>query len=162
MAARHNAGWYVGAACFWLIGAWLVWTGLSSIIPQIFASDVPAERTVPEGSCGEQFAALRERLLHHAAAVPPERKIITGGLVVVAPLHRKQLRPAVGIGKDTVAVNPLRSLVLSLSQRPLLTARREDTLVTHTAEVKVAWAAVGCPALREAADLEEYIYFFFF
>ena len=62
---RHGAGWYVGAGLFWLLAAWIIASGLSSIIPQIFwpeeyASDAAG---VSAGDCGPAVRALRDELL---------------------------------------------------------------------------------------------------
>ena len=59
--SQHSAGWYAGALVFWLLSAWLVTVGLSSIIPQIFwpAGDVQPTAT----SCGPALSELRTQLL---------------------------------------------------------------------------------------------------
>ncbi len=61
--SRHNAGWYAGALVFWLLCAWLITVGLSSIIPQIFSpvGDPAAEAS----SCAPALRALRAELLEH-------------------------------------------------------------------------------------------------
>lgn len=59
--SRHNAGWYAGALVFWLLCAWLITVGLSSIIPQIFS---PVGDPAPEASsCAPALRALRAELL---------------------------------------------------------------------------------------------------
>ncbi len=60
---KHSAGWYAGALVFWLLCAWLITVGLSSIIPQIFwpAGDVRAEA----GSCAPNLRQLRRELAEH-------------------------------------------------------------------------------------------------
>ncbi len=51
----------MGAAAFWLLAAWLITVGLSSIIPQIFW---PAGRqTAKAGSCGSALRQLERELL---------------------------------------------------------------------------------------------------
>lgn len=69
--SQHSAGWYAGALVFWLLSAWLVTVGLSSIIPQIFwpAGDVHTDAT----SCGPALSELRSQLLtrmSHSIASP--------------------------------------------------------------------------------------------
>lgn len=65
-------GWYAGALVFWLLAAWLITVGLSSIIPQIFwpAGDLArddssraGETTRVDGSCRQALRALRHELL---------------------------------------------------------------------------------------------------
>jgi hypothetical protein len=64
--AKRSIGWYAGALAFWLLTAWLITVGLSSIIPQIFwpAGDPPstADRCAPE------LRTLRRELLDSASA----------------------------------------------------------------------------------------------
>ena len=73
---RHSAGWYAGALVFWLLTAWLITVGLSSIIPQIFwpAGDVRNDAQ----SCGAALRALRHELLdrasQHIAHTPSARE----------------------------------------------------------------------------------------
>ena len=57
---RHTAGWYAGAAVFWLLAAWLVTVGLSSIVPQIFW---PAGDPQNTGSCAADLRVLKQELL---------------------------------------------------------------------------------------------------
>jgi hypothetical protein len=63
--SQHSAGWYAGALVFWLLSAWLITVGLSSIIPQIFwpGGDVRNDAA----SCGSALRALRRELLAHAS-----------------------------------------------------------------------------------------------
>lgn len=63
---RRNPGWYVGVGAFWLIAAWLVTVGLSSIIPQIFPPET-AEASVPVSDCASSLQALQEELLLRSA-----------------------------------------------------------------------------------------------
>lgn len=73
---RHSAGWYAGALVFWLLSAWLITVGLSSIIPQIFwpAGDVRNDAQ----SCGAALRELRHELLdrasQHIAHTPSARE----------------------------------------------------------------------------------------
>jgi hypothetical protein len=62
---KHSAGWYAGALVFWLLTAWLITVGLSSIIPQIFwpAGDVRNDAQ----SCGTALRTLRRELLARAS-----------------------------------------------------------------------------------------------
>lgn len=62
--SQHSAGWYAGALVFWLLSAWLVTVGLSSIIPQIFwpGGDVSNSAS----SCVPELRQLRRELLEHA------------------------------------------------------------------------------------------------
>lgn len=62
--SQHSAGWYAGALVFWLLTAWLITVGLSSIIPQIFwpGSDQVSGST----SCAAELRALRDELVGHA------------------------------------------------------------------------------------------------
>jgi hypothetical protein len=61
--SRHSAGWYAGALVFWLLCAWLITVGLSSIIPQIFS---PVGDPAPEASsCAPALRSLRAELLEH-------------------------------------------------------------------------------------------------
>jgi hypothetical protein len=63
--SRHSAGWYAGALVFWLLCAWLITVGLSSIIPQIFS---PVGDPAPEApSCVPALRALRAELLDRVA-----------------------------------------------------------------------------------------------
>ncbi|HEX5656619.1 MAG TPA: hypothetical protein VFX59_05460 [Polyangiales bacterium] len=59
--SRHSAGWYAGALVFWLLCAWLITVGLSSIIPQIFSpvGDPSAEAD----TCAPALRTLRAELL---------------------------------------------------------------------------------------------------
>ena len=63
--SQHSAGWYAGALVFWLLSAWLITVGLSSIIPQIFwpGGDVRNDAA----SCSSALRALRRELLAHAS-----------------------------------------------------------------------------------------------
>lgn len=63
--SQHSAGWYAGALVFWLLSAWLITVGLSSIIPQIFwpGGDVRNDAQ----SCGSALRTLRRDLLAHAS-----------------------------------------------------------------------------------------------
>jgi hypothetical protein len=61
---RRSAGWYVGAAAFWLLAAWLITVGLSSIIPQIFW---PSGEAAAQGSCAPALRALESELLTRAS-----------------------------------------------------------------------------------------------
>jgi hypothetical protein len=63
---EHGTGWYVGAAAFWLLAAWLITVGLSSIIPQIFAPEARAGSS--DGSCAMQLGDLERELLDHTSA----------------------------------------------------------------------------------------------
>jgi hypothetical protein len=59
--SQHSAGWYAGALVFWLLSAWLITVGLSSIIPQIFS---PVGDPAPSASsCAPALRALRSELL---------------------------------------------------------------------------------------------------
>jgi transposase-like protein len=60
---QHNAGWYVGAAVFWLLAAWLITVGLSSIIPQIFT---PGSGRAG-GSCVNTLRDLKDSLLERTS-----------------------------------------------------------------------------------------------
>jgi hypothetical protein len=62
---RRSTGWYAGAAAFWLLAAWLIAAGLSSIIPQIFW---PSGEAAVEGSCESSLRALQRELLEYASA----------------------------------------------------------------------------------------------
>jgi hypothetical protein len=59
--SQHSAGWYAGALLFWLLTAWLITVGLSSIIPQIFwpNGDVQSEAS----SCSPALRELQRELL---------------------------------------------------------------------------------------------------
>lgn len=63
--SQHSAGWYAGALVFWLLSAWLITVGLSSIIPQIFwpGGDVRNDAQ----SCSSALRTLRRELLAHAS-----------------------------------------------------------------------------------------------
>jgi hypothetical protein len=63
---RRGAGWYVGAAVFWLLAFWLVGVGLASIIPEIFwpGGDPSASA---QGSCDDTLRELRDELLTRAS-----------------------------------------------------------------------------------------------
>jgi hypothetical protein len=61
--AQQNAGWYVGAAVFWLLAAWLVTVGLSSIIPQIFTPGATRGGT----SCVSDLRELKDTLLERTS-----------------------------------------------------------------------------------------------
>jgi len=61
---RRSAGWYVGAASFWLLAAWLITVGLSSIIPQIFW---PSGAASTGGSCEPALVKLKQELMEHAS-----------------------------------------------------------------------------------------------
>ncbi len=65
---RRGGGWYVGAAVFWLISAWIVTVGLSSIIPAIFWPEAAAEGRVDDTSCGNALLELEGELLDHVGA----------------------------------------------------------------------------------------------
>jgi DNA-binding PadR family transcriptional regulator len=73
----RSAGWYAGAAAFWLLAAWLVTVGLSSIIPQIFW---PSGGVAVAGSCEPTLVKMERELLARAsesmanAATPDERQ----------------------------------------------------------------------------------------
>jgi hypothetical protein len=58
---RHNAGWYGGAAVFWLLTAWMITVGLSSIIPQIFPPRASGGGTRCTPALGELKDSLLER-----------------------------------------------------------------------------------------------------
>ncbi|HEY6877428.1 MAG TPA: hypothetical protein VI299_05385, partial [Polyangiales bacterium] len=59
--SQHSAGWYAGALVFWLLCAWLITVGLSSIIPQIFS---PVGTPAPTASsCSPALRELRTELL---------------------------------------------------------------------------------------------------
>ena len=64
--SHHSAGWYAGALAFWLLTAWLITVGLSSIIPQIFW---PAGDVAPSAaqSCSAELRALQKELLERAS-----------------------------------------------------------------------------------------------
>jgi hypothetical protein len=59
--SQHSAGWYAGALLFWLLSAWLITVGLSSIIPQIFWPNGDAQSH--EASCSAALRELRRELL---------------------------------------------------------------------------------------------------
>jgi hypothetical protein len=59
--SQHSAGWYAGALVFWLLTAWLITVGLSSIIPQIFWPAGDAKSSA--ASCSHELRLLRENLL---------------------------------------------------------------------------------------------------
>lgn len=62
--SQHSAGWYAGALVFWLLSAWLITVGLSSIIPQIFW---PAgEEQSANEACRPTLRTLRRELLDRA------------------------------------------------------------------------------------------------
>src|SRR4051794_21349574 len=73
----RSAGWYVGAAAFWLLAIWLITVGLASIIPQIFW---PSGEAAAQGSCAPALRDLADELMQHtsqsmaAAATPGERE----------------------------------------------------------------------------------------
>ena len=81
---RRGAGWYVGAAAFWLLSAWLITVGLSSIIPQIFRPE--SSHGAVAGSCAHALRTLKGELLEttsHAfagAPEPGERDLLTAWL----------------------------------------------------------------------------------
>lgn len=81
---RHSAGWWVGAAVFWLLTAWLITVGLSSIIPQIFQ---PGGAPDGAGSCANELRRLKQELLERtsasmaAAPAPGERDALTQWLL---------------------------------------------------------------------------------
>lgn len=60
----RNPGWYAGIGAFWLIAAWLVVAGLSSIIPQIFGHSVEGSQSTDTcvRSLTEEKAALFDRM----------------------------------------------------------------------------------------------------
>jgi hypothetical protein len=60
---RHNAGWYGGAAVFWLLTAWMITVGLSSIIPQIFPPPARGGGT----SCAPALRELKVELLERTS-----------------------------------------------------------------------------------------------
>jgi hypothetical protein len=63
--SKRSAGWVAGALVFWLLSAWLITVGLSSIIPQIFS---PAgEPEADAASCGPVLRDLRDELLAHVS-----------------------------------------------------------------------------------------------
>jgi hypothetical protein len=63
--SRHSAGWYAGALVFWLLCAWLITVGLSSLIPQIFS---PVGDPAPEAaSCAPALRTLRAELLERVS-----------------------------------------------------------------------------------------------
>jgi hypothetical protein len=63
--SQHSAGWYAGALIFWLLSAWLITVGLSSIIPQIFW---PAGNVQASGdSCRAPLRELRHELLERVS-----------------------------------------------------------------------------------------------
>jgi len=63
---KHGAGWYVGAAVFWLIAFWLVFVGLSSIIPEVFWPAAEASAS-GQGSCAESLRSLESELLERSS-----------------------------------------------------------------------------------------------
>jgi hypothetical protein len=65
-AKQHSAGWYAGAAVFWLLSAWIITVGLSSIIPQIFHPE--ASHAAGTGSCAAQLRGLTGELLTRTSA----------------------------------------------------------------------------------------------
>jgi len=75
--SRRNPGWYVGVGLIWLIAAWLVIVGLSSIIPQIFKSPGTQVGSLP-GSCTERLLrnknALVERFSSHLSQPGGDRE----------------------------------------------------------------------------------------
>ncbi len=62
---RRGAGWYVGAAVFWLIAFWIVGVGLASIIPEVFWPGGDASARA-QGSCADTLRSLRSELLTRA------------------------------------------------------------------------------------------------
>jgi hypothetical protein len=58
---ERSAGWYVGAIVFWLLSAWLVTVGLSSLVPQIFGPAFSAAHS--DTSCAEDLHDLTRELL---------------------------------------------------------------------------------------------------
>lgn len=56
----------MGAAVFWLIAFWLVFVGLSSIIPAIFWPAAEASAN-DQGSCTEALQSLQTELLERAS-----------------------------------------------------------------------------------------------
>ena len=65
--SQHSAGWYAGALVFWLLTAWLITVGLSSIIPQIFWPGSAAHGEGAAADCTESLRALRKELLARAS-----------------------------------------------------------------------------------------------
>jgi hypothetical protein len=61
-STQRSAGWYAGAALFWLIAGWLAAAGLSSLVPQIFGPNFHSARRGV--SCGEDLHDLTEELLN--------------------------------------------------------------------------------------------------
>ena len=63
--SQHSAGWYAGALVFWLLSAWLITVGLSSIIPKIFWPDsgLPAASHGQGTDCKPALRELRRELL---------------------------------------------------------------------------------------------------
>jgi hypothetical protein len=82
--SRHSVGWYGGAAVFWLLTAWLITVGLSSIIPQIFT---PAVHGASNDSCAAELRTLERELLERTsqsmanAPVAGEREALTEWLL---------------------------------------------------------------------------------
>jgi hypothetical protein len=80
-AKQHSVGWYVGAGVFWLLCAWLITVGLSSIIPQIFHPE--RSHAAASGSCAQALRMLEGELLAHTsraiarAPKPGERDALT-------------------------------------------------------------------------------------
>jgi hypothetical protein len=62
--SQRSAGWYVGAAAFWLLAVWLITVGLASIIPQIFW---PSGEAAAQGSCAPSLRGLSEELLRQTS-----------------------------------------------------------------------------------------------
>lgn len=63
--SQHSAGWYAGALVFWLLSAWLITVGLSSIIPQIFLPGGDAHSDA--GACAQTLRRLRRELFDHTS-----------------------------------------------------------------------------------------------
>ncbi len=87
-AKQHSVGWYVGAGVFWLLSAWLITVGLSSIIPQIFHPEAShaAHAGPTAGSCAHALRTLEGELLARTSQAiahaprPGERETLTDWL----------------------------------------------------------------------------------
>ena len=81
---KHSVGWYVGAGVFWLLTAWLITVGLSSITRQIFRPE--RSHAAASGSCMQALRTLEGELLARtsvafsSAPQPGEREALTDWL----------------------------------------------------------------------------------
>ncbi len=82
-------------------------------------------------------------MLDHASAVQPERKLVVGALVVLDVGQREEPRLAIGIGEDTVGVEPRRTAFVALAHRPLDAAGGLDLRVGHAGDVEIPTASLG-------------------